>query len=114
MKRLLAAILLPASLGVASFSALAVVAASPVGAAAAQDHAMVHAKTWHGKVTKINETMGTTESFSMKVGATTYVVHYDALTKFEMGSKKNIKVGAQVSVTGTLKSMTISATKLSA
>ena len=113
MKRLLAAIVLPASLGVASFSALAVVGASPVGAAA-QDHAMVHAKTWHGKVTKINETMGTTESFSMKVGAATYVVHYDAMTKFEMGSKKNIKVGALVTVTGTLKSMTISATKLSA
>lgn len=114
MKRLLAAILLPASLGVASFSfsAVAVVDASPV--AAAQDHAMVHAKTWHGKVTKINKTMGTTESFSMKVGAVTYVVHYNAMTKFEMGSKKNIKVGALVTVTGTLKSMTISATKLSA
>ena len=30
---------------------------------------MVRAKTWHGKVTKINETMGTSESLSMKVGA---------------------------------------------
>ena len=113
MKRLLAALLLPASLGVASFGALAVVGVTPVGATA-QRHAMVHTKTWHGKVTKINQTMGTTESFSMKVGAATYVVHYGAMTKFEMGSKKNIKVGALVSVTGSLKGMTISATKLSA
>jgi hypothetical protein len=75
---------------------------------------MVRAKTWHGKVTKINETMGTSESFSMKVGAPTYVVHYDAMTRFEMGSKRNIKVGAPLAVTGTLKSMTISATRWSA
>lgn len=65
-------------------------------------------------MTKINETMGTTESFNMKVGAATYVVHYDAMTKFEMGSKRNIKVGALVTAKGTLKSTTISATKLRA
>ena len=75
---------------------------------------MVRAKTWHGKVTKINETMGTSESFSVKVGAPTYVVHYDAMTRFEMGSKRNSKVGALVAVTGTPRSMTISATRLSA
>jgi hypothetical protein len=113
MKRLLATLLLPASLGVASSSVLAVVGTSPVGAAS-QRPAMVQAKTWHGKVTKINETRCTSESFSMKVGAANYVVHYDATTRFEIGSRRNIKVGAPVTMTGTLKSMTISATRLSA
>ena len=113
MKRLLATLLLPASLGVASSSVLAVVGTSPVRAGS-QSHAMVQAKTWHGKVTKINETRCTSESFSMKVGAANYVVHYDAMTRFEMGSKRNSKVGAPVTVTGTLKRMTICAMRLSA
>ena len=113
MRRLIATLLLPATLSVASLGLATIATTNPAGAAS-RSHAMVHAKTWHGKVTKINHTMGTTESFSMKVGTATYVVHYDAMTKFEMGSQKNIKVGALVSVTGTLKSMTISATKLSA
>jgi hypothetical protein len=58
--------------------------------------------------------MGTLESFSMKVGAPTYVVHDDAMTRFEMGSKRNSKVGALVAVTGTPKSLTICATRVSA
>jgi hypothetical protein len=58
--------------------------------------------------------MGTSKSFSMKVGAPTYVVHDDAMTRFELGSKRNSNVGALVTVTGTPKSMTICATSLSA
>ena len=75
---------------------------------------MVQAKTWHGKVTKINETTGTTESFNVKIGETTGVVHRDAMTTFEMGSKMHIEVGALVTVRRTLKSMAIQATRLSA
>ena len=75
---------------------------------------MVNSTTWHGNVSKINETMGTTESCSMKVAVPTNVIRYSAMTKFEMGMKSNIEVGALVTVTGTLKSMTICATKLSA
>ena len=44
----------------------------------------------------------------------TYVVHYDAMTRWVMGSKKNLKVGTLVSVTGTLTHSTIAAAKLSA
>lgn len=46
--------------------------------------------------------MGTTESFNLVVGATTYVVHYDSMTHWVTGSKKNLMVGALVTVTRTL------------
>lgn len=75
---------------------------------------MVHAKTWHGKVTKINETLGTTESFNVKVGEATCVVHRDAMSTFEMGSKRDGEFGALVNVKRTHKSMAIPATRLSA
>jgi hypothetical protein len=112
MKRLIAFLILPAILSVAPLGGAAVVGVSSAGAAE-QGHAVMMTKTWHGKVSKIDETMGTTESFTMVDHMKKYVVHYDAMTKFEMGTKKNIKVGALVTVTGTLTHTTISATKLS-
>ena len=72
------------------------------------------APTWHGQVGILNETMGTTESFNLVVGAKTSVVHYDSMTHWVMGSKKNLIVDALVTVTGTLTHSTISAPKLSA
>lgn len=110
MKRLFATLALPTAvaLGTLGFG----VAAGP--ASAAQDHATMKAHTWHGKVGKLNETMGTTESFNLIVGVKTYVVHYDAKTHWIMSSKKNLKVGALVTVTGTLTHSTIATAKLSA
>jgi hypothetical protein len=75
---------------------------------------MVRAKTWRGKVTKINETLGTTESFNVKVGEATCVDHRDAMSTFEMVPKKDSAVGALVTVKRTLKSMTIPVTRISA
>ena len=75
---------------------------------------MVRAKTWRGKVTKINETMGTTESFNVKVGEATCVDHRDAMSTFEMVSKRDCAVGALVTVKRTFKSVAIPATKPSA
>ena len=75
---------------------------------------MVHAKRRHGKVTEINETTGTTESFNVKVGEATRVDHRDAMSTFEMVSKEDSAVGALVTVKRTFKSMAIPATKLRA
>lgn len=110
MRRFLSTLIVPTALFAGSLGVVATLA--PAGAAV-HAHAMTATKTWHGKVTKINETMGTTYSFSfensdMKV----YVVHYDSMTKFTMGSRKDIKVGALITVKGTLKGMTITATSL--
>jgi len=58
--------------------------------------------------------MGTTASFNSVVGTKTLVVHYDALTHWVMGTKKDHEVGALVSVTGTLTHSTIAATNFSA
>jgi len=110
MKRLFATLALPAALALGTLGVGVV--GGPAGAA--QAHAAMKAHTWHGKVGKLNETMGATESFNLIDGAKTYVVHYDAMTHWVMGSKKNLKVGALVSVTGTLTRSTIAATKLSA
>jgi hypothetical protein len=97
---------------------------SPLGRSASASHSrprrlalprVAHATmdhTWHGKITKINAKMGTTSSFSFKKGTETYVVHWDAMTHFVMGTAKNIKVGALVTVTGTVKGMIITGTKL--
>jgi spermidine/putrescine-binding protein len=110
MKRLFATLALPTALALGMLSLG--VAAGPAGAE--QAHATMKAHTWHGKVGKLNETMGATESFNLIVGAKTYVVQYDAMTHWVMGSKKSLKVGALVTVTGTLTHSTIAAAKLSA
>ncbi|MHB8378359.1 MAG: hypothetical protein ACYDB2_00380 [Acidimicrobiales bacterium] len=44
----------------------------------------------------------------------THVVHFDAMTHWLMGSKKNLKVGALVTGTGGLSHSTIATAKLSA
>jgi hypothetical protein len=110
MKRLFANLVLPSAVALGTLG-IGVVGI-PAGAAPA--HATMRAHTWHGRVGKLNETMGTTESFNLVVGVKTFVVHYDAMTHWVMGSKKNLRVGALVTVTGTLTHSTIAAAKLSA
>ncbi|HEV3267479.1 MAG TPA: hypothetical protein VGZ68_03680 [Acidimicrobiales bacterium] len=110
MKRLLTTLALPTALALGILT----LGVNAVPAGAAQSHATMKAHTWHGKVGKLNETMGTTESFNLVVGAKTFVVHYDAMTHWVMGTKKNLKVGALVTVTGTLTHSTIAAATLSA
>jgi hypothetical protein len=109
MKRFLAAIVLP---GAFLLGALGVGVTTSVAAGAAEYAHTAMDHTWHGTVTKINAKMGTTSSFSFKTGSHTYVVHWDAMTHFTMGTSKNIKVGALVAVTGTLKGMIITGTRL--
>ena len=111
MKRLFAALAVP-TLAVASLGAGVGVAITGPASAAVRSHATM-AKTWHGTVKKLNATMGTTESFTVKVGKDLYTVHYDAMTHWTMGSKKDLKAGAMVAVTGTIKGMTIAASSLS-
>lgn len=112
MRRHLSHLFIPAVLAVGTLGVLAGTTPQVAGAAS-YAHSMTAAKTWHGKVTKIDETMGTTSAFTVDINMKTYVVHWDAMTKFELGTKKDIKVGALVAVTGTLKGTTITATKLS-
>ncbi|MGB8196924.1 MAG: hypothetical protein WCF25_07960 [Acidimicrobiales bacterium] len=110
MKKLIRALLVPATLTIGS---LGLAVAVPGGPAVAAEHShttMDH--TWHGKISKIDAKMGTTSAFSFVSGKSTYVVHWDAMTHFTMGTSKNIKVGALVTVTGTLKGMIITGTKL--
>jgi hypothetical protein len=110
MKRILAALVLPGALAVGSLGLGVGLTAAPVGATENAHATMDH--TWHGTITKINAKMGTTSSFSFKKGTETFVVHWDAMTHFIMGTAKNIKVGALVTVTGTAKGMIITGTKL--
>lgn len=110
MKRLVTTLLLPAALAVGSLGLAVTLPAGLAGAAVHSHTTMQH--TWHGKISKINARMGTTRSFSFISGKSTYVVHWDAMTHFTMGTSKNIKVGALVTVTGTLKGMIITGTKL--
>ena len=110
MKRLISSLLLPATLTLGSLGLAAALPGGPAGAAQHSRATMQH--TWHGKISKIDAKMGTTSAFSIVSGKSTYVVHWDAMTHFVMGSSKNIKVGALVSVTGTLKGMIITGTKL--
>jgi hypothetical protein len=110
MKRLIAALVLPATLAVGSLGLAVTLPGAPAGATEYAHTAMHH--TWHGTITKIDAKMGTTSAFSFKSGKSTYVVHWDAMTHFTMGKAKNIKVGALVSVTGTLKGMIITGTTL--
>lgn len=107
MRKLFAALVVP-TLAVAT---LGVVITAPASAAARSHAAM--ARTWHGTVEKLNAAMGTTESFTVKVGKDLYTVHYDAMTHWTMGSKKDLKAGAMIAVTGTIKGMTIAASSLS-
>jgi hypothetical protein len=115
MKRLFATLVVPtlavASLGV-GVAIGAPAALAGAASAAVRSHAVMP-KTWHGTVEKLNATMGTTESFTVKVGKDLYTVHYDAMTHWTMGTKKDLKAGAMVAVTGTIKGMTIAATTLS-
>ncbi len=109
MKKLFTVVVVP-TLALASLGAgVAIVAPA---SAAVRSHAAL-AKTWHGTVEKLNANMGTTESFSLKVGKDVYTVHYDSMTHWTMGTKKDLKAGAMVSVTGSVKGMTIAATTLS-
>jgi hypothetical protein len=109
MKSFIASIAVPGALLVGALG-LGVTTVTPAGATEYAHTTMAH--TWHGTITKINAKMGTTSSFSFKSGAHTYVVHWDAMTHFTMGTAKNIKVGALVTVTGTAKGMIITGTKL--
>jgi hypothetical protein len=109
MKKTLMALVLPATLTLGSLG-LAVTPSGPAGAAEVAHTAMQH--SWHGKISKVNAKMGTTSSFTFVSGTKSYVVHWDAMTHFTMGTAKNIKVGALVTVTGTVKGMTITGTKL--
>ncbi len=110
--RLPVRLLLPLSLALASLG-LGLGVASPVSAAQTS-HATMATKTWHGTITKLDAKMGTTDAFTMTVHMKSYVVHYDSMTHWLMGNAKDIKVGALVTVTGTLSGMTISAARLSA
>jgi hypothetical protein len=110
MKRFLAALLLPATLAIGSLGLAVTLPGGPAGAAEHSHTTMQH--TWHGKISKIDARMGTTSAFGLVSGKHTYVVHWDAMTHFTMGTSKNIKVGALVAVTGTLKGMIITGTKL--
>jgi hypothetical protein len=111
MKRLITRLVLPATLTLGSLG-LGLVA-SPANAAPTS-HATTATKTWHGKIVKLDAKMGTMEGFSMTVDMKVYVVHYDSMTHWVMGTAKNIKVGTLVTVTGTLSGKTIAAAKLSA
>lgn len=110
MKKLLVALAAPAAL---SFGVLgtAILSVAPANATETA-HVATATKTIHGTVVKLNHPMGTTDSFTLKAGAKTYVVHWDDMTHWVMGTKKDLKVGALISATGTLKGSTITATKL--
>jgi hypothetical protein len=110
MKRILAALVVPVALTVGTLGLGVVSSVAPAGATEYAHTTMDH--TWHGTITKINAKMGTTSSFSFVSSSKTYVVHWDAMTHFTMGTAKNIKVGALVAVTGTLKGTTITGTTL--
>jgi hypothetical protein len=112
MKRLITKLVLPAALvvGTIGVSAIAITPAF----ALEKSHATMATKTWHGKVDTLNPPMGTTESFSMTVHMKVYIVHYDSMTHWVMGTKKDLKKGALVTVTGTISGTTIAAAKLSA
>jgi hypothetical protein len=111
MKRMISSVVV-STFALASLGAGVAIAAPAT--AAVRSHTSMMAKTWHGTLEKLNETMGTTESFSLKVGMKIYTVHYDSMTHWVMGTKRDLKVGALVSVTGALSGTTIVATKLSA
>jgi hypothetical protein len=110
MKKLLVALAVPAALSIGILGT-SIISFTPANATESA-HVATMSKTIHGRVVKLNHPMGTTESFTLKAGAKTYVVHYDDMTHWVMGSKKDLKVGALISATGTLKGTTLTATKL--
>lgn len=112
MKRLRLVRMIPAALLLASLGAFGLVNAVPATAASVA-HVKMATKTWHGKITKIDAKMGSTYAFTFEeTGMKTFVVHYNAMTKFTMGTMSDIKVGQPISVTGTLKGTTITATAI--
>ncbi len=90
---------------------VALATATTLPAAAVTSHAMMQ-HTWHGTIEKVNAKMGTHESFVLKDGSKTYTVDYTTATKLTMGTPKDIKAGAMMSVTGTLSKGVITATAL--
>ncbi len=107
MKKRLAA----GSIAVASL--LATTGALTIAPAVAHAETMAMSHTWSGKVVKVNAMMGTTDSFQFVVGTSHYVVDYTSKVKFTMGMSSGIVAGAKITVTGTLKGTTITASKLS-
>jgi hypothetical protein len=112
MMRMITRLVVPSMLALGSVG-LGFVAAGPANAASTS-HATTATKTWHGKVVKLDAKMGMTEAFTMTVGTKTFVVHYDSMTHWVMGTAKDIKIGVLVTVTGTLNGATIAAARLSA
>jgi hypothetical protein len=110
MKRIVATLLLPGVLAISSLGLGVVTTSVPASATEYVHTTMDH--SWKGTISKINAKMGTTSSFNMKDGRDTYVVHWNSMTHFVRGSKKLIKVGSHLTVTGTVKGMIITATKL--
>jgi hypothetical protein len=84
--------------------------ALPVAAHAAP---MMSIHTWKGTVAKVNAMMGKTDSFKLTVGTHHYTVDYTSKVHVMMGMTTGIKPGAKVSVTGTIKGTTITASSLS-
>jgi len=80
---------------------------------AAQGATMMANHKWTGTVSKVDAMMGKTDSFHFTVGTHHYVVDYTAKVKFTMGMSTGIVPGAKVTVTGTLKGTTITASALS-
>jgi hypothetical protein len=111
MNKTLATLLVPPVLALVSVGA---VSASAVSAGAVSSGHTMISHTWHGKITKIDAKMGSEDSFKVVIDMKTYTVDWNAMTKFEMGTSKDVKTGALVTVTGTLNKNTIKATKLSA
>jgi hypothetical protein len=96
-----------------AMGALSVTLPTPPVAGAASAHSMMASHTWRGKVATLHAMMGMHESFSLVVRTKTYTVDYTTHTRFAMGSATALKVGVDVTVTGTLKGSLITATKLS-
>jgi len=84
---------------------------TPAFAASTSQTMMAH--KWHGTIGMVHAMMGGHGSFTLEVGSKSYTVDYTTMTKFAMGSSKDIKAGGMIGVTGTLSKNIISATSLS-
>ena len=96
-----------------SAAVLAASAALTMIPVAAHGASMMESHKWTGTVAKVDAMMGKTDSFHLTVGTHHYVVDYTAKVKFTMGMSSGIVPGKKVTVTGTLKGTTITATSLS-
>jgi len=99
-----------------TMSAVAILATSASLVAlpvAAQGASMMASHKWTGTVAKVDAMRGKTDSFHLTVGTHHYVVDYTSKVKYVMGMSTGIVPGAKVTVTGTLKGSTITATSLS-